>query len=46
MARACWPAITTTGALFFQAVKRLPREWPVPAAECRLMTAALRVAWA
>ncbi len=44
--RACWPAVTTSGVRFLNAVNRLPIAWPTPAAECRLTKAALRVAWA
>jgi len=42
--RACWPALTTSGVRFFQAVKIAPIAWPTPTAECRLTKAALPVA--
>jgi len=41
MLRACCPAVTTTGAQLRNAVNRLPSEWPVPAALCRLTSAGL-----
>ena len=44
--RACCPAVMTIGVRLRYAVKMLPIAWPMPAAECRLTSAALPVACA
>jgi hypothetical protein len=46
IARTCWPAVTTSGALFAPALKSAPMPWPTPGAVWRFTSAGRPLAWA